>query len=198
MLRMLLDPDGHLQGLRGQWHRKNRVKEGYNGMLKESLVECGAFKLGEFTLTSGKKSDFYVDIKQASTKPEILKEIAEGMAELVKDEVVIAGMELGAVPLAVALSLETSMPYLIIRKKERTHGTGKLIEGNMKSGDRVLLVEDVTTTGSSVVKAAEIIREQGGIVDRVLVVVDREEGASELLKASGLSLKPLVRVSEMK
>jgi orotate phosphoribosyltransferase len=166
-------------------------------LLKELLKECGAFKTGEFTLTSGKKSNFYVDIKQASTSPRILREIAVKMAEHVGDANKIAGMELGAVPLAVALSLECDLPYLIIRKKERVHGTGKLIEGNLSPGDEVLLVEDVTTTGSSVVKAADIIREAQGEVTKVIVVVDREEGASELLLDHKIDLVPLVRVSEM-
>ena len=166
-------------------------------MLKQYLKECGAFKTGEFTLTSGKKSNFYVDIKQASTNPKILAEIARKMKSLIKDEKRIAGMELGAVPLAVAVSLESGLPYVIIRKRERSQGTGKFIEGNMKSGERVLLVEDVTTSGSSLVKAGEIIREAKGVVDRALVVVDREEGASELLAKNGITLVPLVRVSEM-
>ncbi len=166
-------------------------------MLKQFLKECGAFKTGEFTLTSGKKSNFYVDIKQASTNPKILAEIAREMKSLIKDESRIAGMELGAVPLAVAVSLESGLPYVIIRKRERSHGTGKLIEGNMKGGERILLVEDVTTSGSSLVKAVEIIRQAKGVVDRALVVVDREEGASELLAKSGITLVPLVRVSEM-
>ncbi len=166
-------------------------------MLKQFLKECGAFKTGEFTLTSGKKSNFYVDIKQASTNPKILAEIAREMKSLIKDESRIAGMELGAVPLAVAVSLESGLPYVIIRKRERSHGTGKLIEGNMKSGERILLVEDVTTSGSSLIKAVEIIRQAKGVVDRALVVVDREEGASELLEENGITLVPLVRVSEM-
>jgi orotate phosphoribosyltransferase len=166
-------------------------------LLTESLKECGAFKTGEFILTSGKKSNFYVDIKQASTKPKILKEIAMSMAKLVKNEDKIAGMELGAVPLAVALSLETDIPYIVIRKAQRAHGTTKLIEGDIQEGDSILLVEDVTTTGSSLLRAAEIIKNAGGSVDRAIVVVDREEGALELLKESGLSLVPLVRVSEM-
>ncbi len=166
-------------------------------MLKESLKECGAFKTGDFTLTSGKKSNFYVDIKQASTNPKILKEIAAEMTKHLEDEDKIAGMELGAVPLAVALSLQCDLPYLIIRKKDRVHGTGKLIEGDMNSGDKILLVEDVTTSGSSVVKAADIIRNEGGEVFRVIVVVDREEGAFERLKEHNITLVPLVRVSEM-
>jgi len=133
----------------------------------------------------------------ASTNPEILKEIAKVMAGHLKKEKKIAGMELGAVPLAVALSLETGLPYLIIRKGERKHGTGKPIEGDFKSGEEIILVEDVTTTGSSIVKAAEVIRQKGGKVNRVLVVVDREEGAFELLKDHELELVSLVKVSEM-
>ena len=164
-------------------------------MLKDSLVKCGAFKTGEFVLTSGKKSNFYVDIKQASTDPLILKEIAELMAGKLQDENIIAGMELGAVPLAVALSLETKLPYIIIRKESRKHGTGKLVEGNLKQGDRVLLVEDVTTTGSTLLKAAEIIKKDGGEIKRALVVVDSEEGAKEMLDENGLILEPLVKLS---
>ena len=91
-------------------------------MLEQYLKDCGAFKTGEFTLTSGKKSNFYVDIKQASTNPKILAEIAREMKSLIKDERRIAGMELGAVPLAVATSLESGLPYVIIRKKERSAG----------------------------------------------------------------------------
>jgi orotate phosphoribosyltransferase len=166
-------------------------------LLKDSLIKCGAFKTGEFVLTSGKKSNFYVDIKQASTDPLILKEIAELMATKLRNENIIAGMELGAVPLAVALSLETKLPYIIIRKESRKHGTGKLVEGNLKPGDRVLLVEDVTTTGSSLLKAAEIIKKEGGEIYRALVVVDREEGAKEMLEGNDLILEPLVKVSEM-
>lgn len=166
-------------------------------VLKDSLKECGAFKTGKFTLTSGKKSNYYVDIKLASTDPKILGEIAKCMANHLKGEEKIAGMELGAVPLAVALSLETNLPYLIIRKEKRKHGTSKLIEGNLKKEDKIILVEDVTTTGSSLVRAVEIIRQEGGRVDRALVVVDREEGASELLREHDVELVPLVRVSEM-
>ena len=119
------------------------------------------------------------------------------MTKLLEDEDKVAGMELGAVPLTVALSLQCDLPYLIIRKKDRVHGTGKLIEGDMRSGDKILLVEDVTTSGSSVVTAADIIRNEGGEFFRVIVVVDMEEGAFERLKEHNITLVPLVRVSEM-
>ncbi len=174
-----------------------RVGQGIEMVLKESLIKCGAFIKGEFILSSGKKSKFYIDIKQASTNPKILKEIAQGMAKHLKGEDKIAGMELGAVPLAVALSLETNLPYLIIRKAPREHGTGKLLEGDLKVDELILLVEDVTTTGSSLIRAVDIIRQEGGKVERALVAVDREEGAYESLKERGVELVPLVRVSEM-
>jgi orotate phosphoribosyltransferase len=169
-------------------------------MLKESLIDCGAIKFGDFTLTSGKKSSYYVDIKQASTNPKVLQEIAEEMAKLAaeNDYQLIAGMELGAVPLAVALSLETKMPYVIIRKEKPSHGTGKQYVGNIKAGQRVLVVEDVATTGGSVIKALDVLRGEGLTVDKVLVVVDREEGATEKLKDYNVQLFPLVKASDLK
>ena len=169
-------------------------------MLKESLIECGAIKFGKFTLTSGKESSYYVDIKQASTNPLVLSEIAAEMAKLTADNdyQLIAGMELGAVPLAVALALETKKPYLIIRKEKPSHGTGKQLIGNSASGQKVLIVEDVATTGGSVVKAIDALRDEGLAVNKVLVVVDREEGAQESLKDYNIELVPLVKASELK
>lgn len=165
--------------------------------LKEQLLSSEAVMFGEFTLTSGKKSNFYVDIKKASTDPEILKNIAECMKPYLGDEEVIAGMELGAVPLAVALSLESKLPYVIIRKEERKHGTGKQIEGKMAEGSKVMIVEDVATTGGSLVKAVNAIRNAGGVVNRAIVVVDREEGGAEKAKELDVEMIPLVRISEI-
>lgn len=165
--------------------------------LADKLLECGAVKFGDFTLTSGKKSSYYVDVKKASTKPDILGLIAEGMNRLVGEEHRLAGMELGAVPIAVALSLKCGNPYLILRKGARKHGTGNQIEGEFNAGEKILLVEDVATTGGSIIRSAEILRNAGLIVDRALVVVDREEGASEAMQKIGISLEPLVRISDL-
>ena len=169
-------------------------------MLKDSLIECGAIKFGKFTLTSGKESSYYVDIKQASTNPLVLKEIAQEMNRLITGDQLdlLAGMELGAVPLAVALSLETNIPYVIIRKEKPTHGTGKQLIGKTENGQNVLVVEDVATTGGSVVKALDALRGEGLNVNKVLVVVDREEGAAENLKDQNIELIPLIRASDLK
>jgi len=165
-------------------------------MLKKMLEECGAIRYGEFTLTSGKKSDYYVDIKLASTKPDILKKIASQMAHHVDGDK-IAGMELGAVPIASALSLETSLPFLMVRKKKKGHGTAGRIEGELEKGDMVTVVEDVTTTGGSAVETVEVLRDSGAEVEKVLVVVDRKEGAKERLKDVNVDLVPLISADEL-
>ncbi|HEX9816496.1 MAG TPA: orotate phosphoribosyltransferase, partial [Candidatus Thermoplasmatota archaeon] len=127
-------------------------------VLKDELVRCGAVKFGDFTLTSGKKSKYYVDVKQAITIPVILKQIAKELKTKVGDAEMLAGVELGAVPILVAAALEMNLPYVIIRKGDRTHGTAKKMEGPSVKGKRVLVIEDVTTTGSSVQKAVDVLR----------------------------------------
>lgn len=162
------------------------------------LMECGAVQFGDFVLTSGKRSNYYVDVKRASTRPELLEKIAMEMAVHVQKEERLAGMELGAVPIMVALSLYTRKPYLILRKGKREHGTGKKIEGEFHPGETVLIVEDVATTGGSIVRAARILREAGLTVKKAVVVVDREEGAEEALKKEAMELVSLVRVGDLK
>ena len=161
------------------------------------LKECGAIQFGHFVLTSGAESNYYIDIKKASTNPHVLKNIAEAMVEYTEGYNVIAGMELGAVPLAVALSLETGIPYVIIRKKKREHGTGKQIEGGDVKGKKVLIVEDVTTSGGSVIKSINILRENKAIADKVIVVVDRESGTKEKLQQLDINFIALLSVSDI-
>lgn len=160
------------------------------------IIKSGAVMFGDFTLASGKKSNYYISIKKAVTNPYILRKIAELMSSYVKDEK-ISGIELGSVPIAVALSLQTMRPYVIVRKESKEHGLRDLIEGEIEKGEKVIVVEDVITTGGSVLRAVKILREHGAEVNRVLVVVDREEGGGENLKNEGLELVPLIRVSSL-
>ena len=165
-------------------------------ILKQKLLDCQAVKFGDFTLTSGKKSKFYVDMKLASTDPEILSCIAKEFAKHMSDGIdFISGMELGAVPLAVALSLETGIPYSMIRKGERKHGTGSRIEG--PSSGRTVLVDDVATTGGSNVESIKALVDEGVEVVQVMVVVDREEGASEIIEPFSLDYRALIKISEL-
>jgi orotate phosphoribosyltransferase len=106
-------------------------------------------------------------------------------------------MEQLQVPLVVALSLETQIPYVIVRKEKKEHGTGKQIEGDDVKGKKVLIIEDVTTSGGSVIKTIQVIRESQGIVDKVLTVVDRESGAEEKIKSLNVNFIPLISVSEI-
>lgn len=163
-------------------------------MLKEQAV-----KFGDFVLTSGKRSKYYIDIKKASTDPRILEEIAKEMEKVIADEKIdrIAGLEVGAIPIATALSLRTKIPFVIIRKEKRTHGTTSRMEGELKEGDRVIVVEDVTTTGGSVISAIKAVRENNCICEKVIVVVDRMEGAKDALKEQGVELIPLATKKDL-
>ena len=176
--------------------------------LKEELIsnlkEVKCVKFGEFTLASGKKSNYYVDIKKATTNPKILKIVSKLIKYHLREQLdknknlKIAGVELGSVPIATAVSLETERELLIIRKKPKNYGTKSKIEGELNKGDRVVIVEDVTTTGKSVLKAVDEIRSKGGIVKEIFVIVDRMEGALENLNSKNIKMIPLVTVNELK
>jgi orotate phosphoribosyltransferase len=169
--------------------------------LAEALKECGAIKFGDFTLASGKKSKYYIDIKRASTNPEILKLIAQHIAETLKSRSIhadyIGCVALGGVPIAAAVSLETVLPLIILRKEAKDYGIKEQIIGDFIRGKSVLMVEDVATTGGSVLRAVKTLRGEGLAVRYVIVVVDREEGALAALADAGVELIPLVRVSEL-
>jgi orotate phosphoribosyltransferase len=164
------------------------------------LTSHQVVKFGIFTLSSGRKSDYYVDMKKAITDPAILSQIGLMIDDLINDISVdrIAGPALGAVPIATAVSLSSGIPMLMIRKSKKDYGTSQLIEGDLKDGDRVVVVEDVTTTGSSLLKAVEAVQNNGGVVVRAFVAVDREEGAKENLQKNGVKLEPLVSISDFK
>ena len=169
--------------------------------MAKALKECGALQFGEFTLASGAKSNYYIDIKRASTDPKVLYLISQLMAEKIQSCGIkadkIAGVVLGSVPLAAALSLATGIPYVMVRKEKKDHGTGKLIEGVLNKGDRVLVVEDVITSAGSSISAIRTLRDAGADVSDILSVIDREGGGREALKGEGVTLTPLVKASDL-
>jgi len=162
------------------------------------LVESGAVRFGSFTLTSGQKSDVYVDIKHVWTHPTPLRVIAKALATHLRDEALLAGMELGAVPLVVATALETGRPFAVIRKQAKAHGTGQRIEGTIEPGAAVLLIEDVATTGGSLVESVDVLRAAGAKVDRAVVVVDREAGATDALARHAVHLEALATLRQLR
>jgi orotate phosphoribosyltransferase len=167
--------------------------------LKKALEDCGAILYGDFTLASGKKSKYYIDIKRATTDPKVLGLTADLMAKEMGDQGIqrIAGVALGSVPLAVALSLRTGIPFVMVRKEKKDHGTAKLIEGQLSSGEKVLVVEDVITSAGSAVYAVETLRQAGAVVDMVMSVVDREEGGKDVLRGLGVEMRALITASKI-
>ena len=164
--------------------------------LIDALRSADAVKFGEFELSHGGTSDYYVDKYLFETDPHCLRLIAEAFAERVGDAK-LGGVALGGVPLVAATSTTTGNPYVIARKQAKEYGTGNRIEGRLAEGEEVVVIEDIATTGQSAVDAVEALREAGAVVERVLVVVDRGEGAGELLAGAGVELEALLTATEL-
>jgi orotate phosphoribosyltransferase len=167
-----------------------------NDELIEALRDADAVRYGEFELSHGGTSDYYVDKYLFETDPTCLELIAEAFADRLDAET-LAGVALGAVPLVAVTSVETETPYVVVRKKAKDYGTAKRIEGRFAEGEEVVVLEDIATTGQSALDAVEALREAGAVVNRVLVVVDREEGATERLAEAGVELDALVTAEEL-
>ena len=160
------------------------------------LRDLKVVQTGDFVLASGRKSNYFVNIKRASTDPRVLREIARAVAPHVGGRK-IAGMALGAVPLAVAVSLETGSQYVMVRKSAKDHGAGDQIEGDVEPGDEFVVVEDVATTGGSTLRVVDALRGKGATVRTAVVVVDREEGATELLSQNGIELVSIFTAKDL-
>ncbi len=164
------------------------------GMLKET----GAVKFGDFTLSSGRKSNYYVDKYVFETNPLCLEAIGERIAKLIPpDAGRLAGIEIGSIPLAAIASVKSGIPFVIVRKEKKGYGTNKLIEGVYQKGEKVLVVEDVITTAKGALGAVRALRDAGLIVDSIVCVVDREEGGRENLEKEGVKVTALVKASEL-
>ncbi len=171
------------------------------------IIRRRSFGRGEVTLASGRKSDFYFNLKPTMLDPEGATLLAELTYEALKDDQLdfIGGLEMGAVPLAGALAQISwikghPIAAFFVRKKPKEHGAKLAIEGLAKGetleGKRVVIVEDVTTTGGSAMKAVESVREAGANVVLVLTMVDREEGANDTFGQAGLPFRSLYKASE--
>ena len=155
-------------------------------------VVAAAYLKGRFVLRSGAVSSYYFDKYMLTTRPAILRRIAEALAAMVPpDTDRLAGPELGAVPLATAVSLELGLPCLFVRKSAKPYGTGASFEGEIYPGERVVVIEDVLTTGSEALRSARALREFGANVIEILGVIDREEGAAANITAAGFHFRTL-------
>ena len=161
-----------------------------------ALRAADALQFGEFELSHGGTSRYYVDKYRFETDPSALELIANAFAERLGDET-LAGVALGAVPLVAVTSVIAEREYVIVRKSRKAYGTGNRIEGRLDQGEHVVVLEDVATTGTSAAEAVEALREAGAVVDRVLVVVDREEGAAERLAEIDVELEALLTAEQL-
>lgn len=156
-----------------------------------------AFLRGSFTLSSGRTSDYYIDKYLFETRPDVLRDVARLLAGSLPPETTrLAGPALGGVPLATAVALLTGIPFVIVRAETKTHGTARSIEGSLSAGDRVVVLEDVVTTGGQAVRAARQIEAAGGQVILILAVVDRSEGGREGILSAGYRFEALYDLRE--
>ncbi len=181
-------------------------------------IKQTAYLEGEFTLRSGRKSNYYLDKYRFETQPDILAALGREFAKHVQPSTtliagaelgrefarfvqpsttLIAGAELGGVALAAATSLAAIKPFVIVRNSKKGYGTGNLFEGVIKAGDSVLLVEDIATTGGQVIEAAQAICEVGAKVERIVAVIDRQEGARENITEAGFEFNALFTKADL-
>jgi orotate phosphoribosyltransferase len=161
------------------------------------LVKASYLK-GDFVLRSGRRSNRYFDKFLFETEPALLKRIGKHLAELVPQETQrLAAPELGAVLLGGAVSLETGLPLILVRKEPKGYGTAKQLEGRLEAGEKVTVIEDVVTTGGDSLRSVQVLREAGLEVIHLVVVLDRGEGGEDNIRGAGIPYSPLFRIADL-
>lgn len=165
-------------------------------------IYSSSYITGNFTLRSGVVSNEYFDKYRFESDPTILKEIALAMSSLIANEFIkydyLGALEMGGIPLAVSLSLVNGSNLVFIRKEAKDYGTSKFAEGPDIIDKRILLIEDVVTSGGQIIKSAAMLRKAGAIVDTALCVIDREAGGAEKLRDVDISMHSVFTMSELK
>ena len=167
------------------------------------LHKIDALKFGVFKLTSGKASPYYIDLRVVPSFPDAFRQICDFYGDYIISQIGIqnfdriAGVPLAGIPFASQIAYNLEKPFLYVRKGIRHHGRQRRVEGILISGDRVLLIDDLVTTGLNLKKAAESIRAEGGVVKEAVAFLDREEGGKEKLERSGIKVHTLLKISEM-
>jgi len=171
--------------------------------LSKILHQTGAIRFGTFKLTSGRISPYYIDLRIIPSFPDVFRQVGELYINFIKQTLGVdgfervAGIPTAGIPFASLVAFHLRKPFIYIRQERKLHGRERRIEGVLFPGDRVLLMDDLVTTGLSLIKAASAIRSEGGIVNDAVVMLDREEGGESKLKEEGISLHVLSKVSEV-
>ena len=160
-------------------------------------IKQAAYLEGDFVLRSGRRSNYYLGKYLFETQPEILAELGRRFAARADDADLIAGAELGGVALAAAAALVSGKPFIIVRNAKKGYGTGNLMEGKLPTKARVLLVEDIATTGGQVLEAAKVLTEAAATVTRIVCVIDRMEGARENIESAGFAFESLLTKDDL-
>lgn len=169
--------------------RKELAKEIYNS----------AYITGEFLLRSGKTSNEYFDKYRFESKPELLSAIADEMSKMIPEGIdCLAALEMGGIPIATAISLKTGIPMVFVRKEAKPYGTCKFAEGIDVEGKKLLIIEDVVTSGGQIIISTDELRAIGAIIESALCVIDRQSGGPESLAEKGIKLFPLFTMTELK
>lgn len=170
-------------------------------MTREELIKRikeTAYLEGDFVLRSGKRSRYYLDKYLFETQPDILEALGREFAKHVTEDVtLIAGAELGGVALAASAAMACGKSWIIVRNSKKGYGTGKLVEGVLKGGDVVLLVEDIATTGGQVLEAAKVITDAGATVRKIVCVIDRRQGAEENITGAGYAFESILTRNDL-
>jgi orotate phosphoribosyltransferase len=166
------------------------------------LIKNNAIKFGDYILTSGKKSPYYIDLRQTISSPITMDWIANSLTRIVLNEIgkdkidKILGVPTAGVPFATMVSQKLGIPLIYYRQARKEHGVRKKVEGMLERNDRILIVDDLITTGESVIEAAEVVRDQGGIVNEMVVLLDREQGGQENLRKARIEPHWLFKISD--
>jgi orotate phosphoribosyltransferase len=167
------------------------------------LHKIDALKFGVFKLTSGRASPYYIDLRVVPSFPDAFRKICDFYAEQITNQVGlknfdrVAGVPLAGIPFASQIAYNLGKPFLYVRKGVRLHGRKRRVEGILISGDRVLLIDDLVTTGLTLNRAAKAVRAEGGVVREAVALLDREEGGREKLEKNGTNLHALLKMSEV-
>jgi orotate phosphoribosyltransferase len=168
------------------------------GVTLAARVYASSHLTGSFVLRSGRKADHYFDKYRFESDPALLAEIVAAMVPLVPSGVEgVAGLELGGVPLATMLSSLTGLPAYFVRKEPKKYGTEKICEGGDVEGRRLVIIEDVVTTGGQMVLSAQDLRAEGAVVEHALCVIDREGGGADVTSAEGIELRALFTMRDL-
>jgi orotate phosphoribosyltransferase len=177
--------------------------ENKKNMMANILFKIDAIKFGVFKLSTGKASPYYVDLRVVPSFPDAFREMCDFYAETITNQIGlksfdrIAAVPITGIPFASQIAYNLKKPFLYVRKGVKLQGRERRVKGILFSGDRVLLVDDLVTTGLTLKKASEAIRAEGGVVTQAVAFLDREEGGKEKLAETGIKLYSLLKISEI-